>query len=348
MDEDLKTRLLEKLGQIDIETLQKFHVILLPDFFVDHFLTLDEFENTFEKIKNIYGQGGGNFPGVSQMITPGGNASNTALALARLGISTHLISRTSEFGLHLLEYFLGKYGVDLKHVKTDGELSITTALEFGETHTNIMIGDVGSVSNFSFDVLNDKDLELISNSDMVCVLCWNLNQNGTDLAKKTFRYAKQHNIKTFFDTGDPSPRTNEITDLMENVLSDDNLDIFSLNENELRHYSNIETNSKDDIVNAAISLKKKIPARIDLHTSSFTCTVNNECKVVPTPDISQKYRTTGAGDTWNAGNILGELLGFNDDERLLFAGCVACRYISSPQPIHPDLNQVIKFISDSR
>ena len=331
MDEDLKARLLEKLKQIDIEALQELHVVLLPDFFVDHFLTLDAFEDAFEKIKNIYEQGGGNLPGIPQMITSGGNASNTALTLSRLGINTHLITKTNDFGLHLLEYFLGRHGVDLSYVKTDGKLSITTALEFGETHTNVMVGDVGSVSDFSFDVLNDKDLELISNSDMVCMLCWNLNSMGTNLAKKTFSFAKQHNTKTFLDTGDPSPRTNEINGLIEN---------------ELRYYSNIETKSKDDIVNAAISLKKKIPARIDLHTSSFTCTVNKECKVVPTPDISKKYRATGAGDTWNAGDILGELLGFNDDERLLFASCVAGCYISSLQPIHPDLDQVIKFITD--
>ena len=346
VDKELKYRLLEKLKQLNTRQINANRVVLLPDFFVDHFVTFDEYENTFDKIKKIHDQGGGNLPGISQMINTGGNASNTALALAHLGVSTHLISRTNELGLHLLKYFLGKHGVDLSGVKTDGKLSITTALEFGEKHTNVMIGDIGSASDFSFDMLDDNDLNLISNADMVCVLCWNLNHMGTDLAKKTFQFAKQHRTKTFFDTGDPSPRIDEIATLMEDVLADRNLDILGLNENELKHYANIETSSDEEIINAAVSLKEKIPARLDLHTSGFTCTVTDKCIVVPTPDIARKYRSTGAGDTWNAGNILGDLLGFSDDERSFFASCVAGCYISSLQPNHPTIDAVIDFISN--
>jgi len=41
MDDDVKTRLLEKLNQIDVKRMPDFRVVLLPDFFVDHFLTMD-------------------------------------------------------------------------------------------------------------------------------------------------------------------------------------------------------------------------------------------------------------------------------------------------------------------
>ena len=116
MDIALKTRLVDRLRQIDKDNLLDFHVVLCPDFFVDHFLTLGEFEHIFTRIKDVYQQGGGNFPGVSQKIHQGGNAANSALALAQLGITSHLICRTDEFGLHLLNYFLGKNGVDLSCV----------------------------------------------------------------------------------------------------------------------------------------------------------------------------------------------------------------------------------------
>ena len=68
MDEALKKRLLDKLNDIDLKKLSDLHVVLLPDFFVDHFLYFDEFEESTDKIKNIYLQGGGNIPGVKQRI----------------------------------------------------------------------------------------------------------------------------------------------------------------------------------------------------------------------------------------------------------------------------------------
>ncbi|MDH7517042.1 MAG: carbohydrate kinase family protein [Candidatus Thermoplasmatota archaeon] len=345
LNEETKKRLLEKLKQIDKHKLQDIHVVLLPDFFVDHFLYLDEFENTFTRIKNIYQQGGGNLPGVKQKIHQGGNAANTALALARLGIKPHLICKTNEFGLKLLQYFLGRNNVDLSRVKTNGELAITTVLEFGEKHTNIMIGDPGSVAEFTFETLDEKDLELISNSEILCVLNWNLNKKGTELAKEAFRFARQKKVKTFFDTGDPSPRKNDIPALIKTVLTDKNLDILSLNENELKHYTNTQTNSKDELIKSANHLKSKINARIDLHTSLFSCTINKKTTVVPTQPKLKIKRAAGAGDSWNAGDIFSELLGFEDDERLFFANSTAEYYISSPTPIHPNLEEISKYIS---
>src|SRR4030042_6892466 len=91
LEEKLKIRLLDKLKQIDKQNLKELHVLLIPDFFVDHFIYLDEFENTFNRIKNIHQQGGGNLPGIKQRIHQGGNAANTALSLAKLGIKSHLI-----------------------------------------------------------------------------------------------------------------------------------------------------------------------------------------------------------------------------------------------------------------
>ena len=345
MDDNLKKRLIEKLNQIDLKRLADFHVVLMPDFFVDHFLTMNSFEGEFSRIRDIYNQGGGNVPDIPQKIHQGGNAANTALALARFGIKSHLICRTDDFGLHFLQFFLGKSGVDLSGVKTDGNLAITTAMEFGKEHSNVLVGDTGSVSDFTFKSLDEKDLQTVSNSDITCVANWSLNKEGTGLAKDVFRFAKNHNVKTFFDTGDPSHRKHEIPELKKSVLTDENLDILGINENELLHYSDLATlNNEEDIINAAVFLKKKIHARIDLHTASFACTANENCTVIPTIQLPKIYRATGAGDTWNAGNLFAELLGFNDDERLLFANLAAGCYISSSEPIHPNLKGIIHFI----
>jgi len=317
MDQDIKLRVIEKLVQLEKKDLEDYNVVLMPDFFVDHFLMMKNFEGEFTRIQEIYQQGGGNVPGVSQKICQGGNAANTALALSKLGVNASLICRTDELGLHLLKYFLGTFGVNLDGVKTDGKLAITAVMEFDEHHVNVMIGDAGSVSDFDFNSLTEDDLEKISNSDIVGVPNWTLNNKGSDLALDVFRYAKKHNTKTFFDTGDPEHRKQDIPMLIEHVLSDINLDILGINENELRHYSDqANVQNDEDIINSAISFKKKIHARLDVHTSNFACTVKENHTVVPALQFQNIFRMTGAGDAWNAGNIFAELLGFKDDERL--------------------------------
>jgi sugar/nucleoside kinase (ribokinase family) len=340
MNKEVKQRTFEALNAIEKKDLSDFHVVLLPDFFVDHFLYLKDFKATFNKINAVYAQGGGNLPGISQAIQQGGNAANTALALARLGVSTHLICRTDKLGLHLLNFFLGMHIVDLSRVKTDGSLAITTAFEFGKQHVNVMMGDTGSVADFSFDRLDEKDLTLISESDIVCVMDWNLNEYGTKLCKNVFHFAKKQGVKTFFDSSDPSPRKKEIPTLRNEVLAQNFLDIFGLNENELKHYSNKQVKTKEEMINAVRFLKTKIPARIDFHTADFSCSMEKKPVVVETLPIETLCRGTGAGDTWNAGNLFAELLGLEDDERLFFANTFAGQYISSSSSIPPTFNEI--------
>jgi sugar/nucleoside kinase (ribokinase family) len=344
MESSLQKRLLQTLQSLDRKEISTFHVVMLPDFFVDHFISLDTVEKTCNAVKTIAAQGGGNLPGIAQRITQGGNAANTALALARLGISAHLICRTDPLGMHLLQYFLGNSGVDLSGVKTDGNLAITTALEFEEHHANIMIGDPGSVATFSFKLLNDHDCELIASADLVGVTNWNLNRSGTDLACKVFEIAKKHGVRTFFDSGDPSPRLHDIPELINKVLTNPQLDIFGLNENELRFYSNSSNKTQEEMITAALLLKKKIPARIDLHTTLFSFSTRNTLIVVPTIPLSTVYRSTGAGDAWNAANVFADLLGFADDERLLFANMFAGHYISSTDVVHSTIDMLINSI----
>ena len=344
MESSLQKRLLQTLQNLERKDLPGFHVVMLPDFFVDHFISLKTVQETCITVQRIAAQGGGNLPGIPQQIHQGGNAANTALALARLGMNSHLICRTSPFGHHLLQFFLGRNGVDLSGVKTDGALATTTALEFQEHHANVMLGDPGSVATFTYESLNDHDFELIAHANLVGVTNWNLNRYGTSLAQQVFEYAKQHGVKTFFDSGDPSPRLHDIPEVIHNVLTNPNLDIFGLNENELHYYSNNSFTTQEEMIQAAEQIKKKIPARIDFHTSLFSCSIQHSTTIIPTLPQPQVIRSTGAGDAWNAANLFADLLGFNDDERLLFANIFAGIYISSQEPIHPTIDMVIDFI----
>jgi sugar/nucleoside kinase (ribokinase family) len=347
MEPSLQKRLLQRLQSLERKELPTFHIVMLPDFFVDHFIYLDSVDQTCQNIQAIAAQGGGNIPGMTQRVSQGGNAANTVLGLARLGMSAHLICQTDPFGLYLLQYFLGKQGVDLSGVRTDGTLALTTALECQNPKANIMMGDAGSVASYSFEQLQTHDYDLIASANLVGVTNWNLNRFGTDLAGKVFEYAKKHNVRTFFDSGDPSPRVQDIPQLMDKVLMNPRLDLFGLNENELRYYSKSSCTTQTEMIDAVVSLKKKISARVDLHTAQFSGSAREEVTVVPTIPLSMTYRSTGAGDVWNAANIFADLLGFVDEERLLFANIVAGQYISSPDILPPSFDMVINFIKNN-
>jgi len=85
--------------------------------------------------------------------------------------------------------------------------------------------------------------------------------------------------KTFYDTADPNPNTNAIPDLIEKVFKTEKVDILSLNENEAITYANLlDKEFKEShahlgfaelAMKAARVLVKRLPARIDLHTTSF-------------------------------------------------------------------------------
>ncbi len=87
------------------------------------------------------------------------------------------------------------------------------------------------------------------------------------------------------------------------------------------------------------TLKNRIPARLDLHTSAFSCSLDGGCTVVPTETLPRIVRATGAGDSWNAANLLASLLQFPTEERLAFANLVAGLYISSADQQPPTLDQ---------
>ena len=93
--EEIVRSLLEKLERLD---LSKFRVVSLPDFFLDIIIKFDKMNFFLENVDKIYGQGGGNISIERSIITSGGNAANTALALAKLGVKSHLICKTNTLG----------------------------------------------------------------------------------------------------------------------------------------------------------------------------------------------------------------------------------------------------------
>jgi len=339
---------------------KKFSVVVMPDFFLDRLVMYEGNLNHFSKaMAEVAERKGGSIHGIKQLELRGGNAANAAAALATLGAKVYPIISTSLLGLHLLKFYLDPFEVDLSHVKTGGKMSLTTAIEL--THqgerVNVMMSDLGSLSEFGLDHLTPEDFRVLREADYVCIFHWAATRRwGTQLAEGVFDYVKKKGKgKTYYDTSDPNPKKEEAPRLVKKVLLGNIVDIFSVNENEAFCYASqldekvdgLQKKMKLDELSKGCAriLAKNLSGRVDLHTTAFAGSFTGNSEVtVPAFKVSV-LRATGAGDAWNAGNIFGDALGFPDRCRLTLANAVAAYYISSPDGEHPTLSKLVDFCS---
>ena len=179
--------------------------VVMPDFFLDRLIALEQTSAEFAKtLQNVAERKGGSLDGIRQTDIRGGNAVNTASALAALGVKVTPIVCTSKLGLQRVEYHLKPLGADTSHVKVMGEASLTTALELSaaEGKVNVMLRDLGSLADFGPADLSDKDYEAIERADYVCVFNWaGTRLHGTELAQRVFQKAKAGGKgRTYLDT----------------------------------------------------------------------------------------------------------------------------------------------------
>jgi sugar/nucleoside kinase (ribokinase family) len=339
---------------------RELKVVVMPDFFLDRLITYEGDALKFAKaVEEVAKRKGGSIHGIRQMELRGGNAANTAAALAKLGAKVYPIINTSQLGLHLLQFYLQPLGVDLSHVKAEGDMALTTAFELlhEDERVNVMMSTLGSLPDFGFNSLTKEDFQALQQADYVCVFHWACTRRfGTELAKKVFRHVKEKGKgKTYYDTSDPTPNLKAVPNLMKRVLLGKCIDILSVNENEAFWYA---SQLSEDInllrqklkldeltIECARVLAKHLQARIDLHTTTFAGSFTRKNEVTVPAFRVQVLRSTGAGDAWNAGNILGDALDLPDACRLTLANAVAAYYISNPAAEHPTLREITKFCS---
>jgi sugar/nucleoside kinase (ribokinase family) len=349
---------LEELQRFLKGKTEEIDVVVMPDFFLDRLVSLNCDVDAFsENLETVVRRKGGCLDGIEQTELRGGNAINTASALAALDVKTIPIACTNKLGLELIKFYLKSEKVDLSHIKIFEKLSITTAMEL-ETENgkvNIMLRDVGALADFGPHYLSDYDFEAIENADYVCAFNWAGTKNfGTELAETVFHRAKTAGKgRTYYDTADPAPNKEKIPILMKKVLQGKYVDILSVNENEAICYASQLSNEIERLERSlqfdelakesARILASHLSARVDLHTTSFSATLTKKDKTVVPIFQVPVLRATGAGDAWNAGNILGCAYRLSDECRLALANVVAAYYISNPEGSHPTRKQLAEF-----
>lgn len=334
-------------------------VVVMPDFFLDRLINLNWDAAEFSGlVADVVNRKGGSLDGIPQTDLRGGNAINVASALARLGVEVTPIVCTSGLGLDLLRFHLKGLPIDTSHIKIHPKASVTTAFELKTASggkTNVMVRDLGSLREFGPENLSESDYQLIEEADFTCLFNWaGTLLHGTELAEAVFSRVKRGKGKAYYDTADPMPNREGIPRLMERVLRTDRVDILCVNENEAIQYASLldeslgerkaKENFADLAMDAARVLARRLPSRIDLHTTKLSATFKGTSEVVvPTFDV-KVLRATGAGDSWNAGNILGDFLGFSDECRLMLANAVSTCYLQDPDGKHPDKAKLAAFL----
>lgn len=333
-----------------IQEREKFSVIALHDYFIDHFVYMKEdLNNLMEEMIETAKRGGGNIFKNEQSIIRGGCAANFSAAIAKLGVKVKLITYADKIGLEILKR--DAIDVDLSHLKICEKQAITTIIEtiYMDRKINIMISYPGILSNFGLNKLDPKDWESILNSDFVCMFTWNVNEKGNELIEGVSRRVKESGRgRVYIDLGDPRRKISELRELLNKIMKEELVDAISLNENEFDIVSKIVFGERisylKDLREELIKLSKELNTRLDVHTPEYSATSANEkLTIVPCFKVNVK-RTTGAGDAWNAGNILGWGSKLDEYSRLLIANAVAAIYISKDAPIHPDIWELKEFI----
>ncbi|MEM3615686.1 MAG: carbohydrate kinase family protein [Candidatus Methanomethylicia archaeon] len=335
-----------------INERRRFNVVALHDFFIDHFIHMEiSIEELMVEILNTAKRGGGNIFRNTQNFMRGGCAANFASAIAKLGVNVKLITCANSIGMEILKR--DAIGVDLENVKLFDSQAVTTIIEgkYMGKQVNIMMSYPGMLSEFGMEKLDEKNWEAILNSDYICLFTWNVNKHGTELVERVAEKVKENGRgKVYLDLGDPKYRIEDLKELMHKIEKRNLIDALSLNENEIDIISKIILKDRYQIKNikeTIIKISEEIDFRLDVHTPEFSATARNG-KIVIAPCFKVNVlRTTGAGDAWNAGNVLCWGSKMDDHIRLLIANAVAAIYISKDKPEHPDIHELKDFLKQN-
>lgn len=318
-------------------------ILCLPDLFLDHFVEVPDWGRARERVQATVDRGGGNMLDTPQAIHPGGNAANAAWQLARLGADVRLAGVTSATLAPLFEATLGRDGVDLSLVDAEGLSSLTTVLSVGDPPANAMMNEPGSLAGYRPERIDHAEREAIVTSDAVLVANWaSMREHGTDVVRTVVEEARHGGTLSYVDAADPTERSPEDRAGLLDALAGSKPDVWAMNAHEAKAFA-----SADETDVAARRLAERTGATVDVHAHDAAVSVGEDERVDRAAfDVGTVHRTTGAGDAFNAGNLIGHLLGLEPGERLAIAHAVAGCYVSRPERRPPTGEDVAAFVEE--
>jgi ribokinase len=313
---------------------RRYDVAVMHDFFVDRLVHARSLAGTLAKVAEKAEKGGGGLHGVAQEEVKGGNAVNLALALARLGLKTLLVTHSDRTHEPLLRHTFEGLRAELRIKPLPAGLTVAF-----EERVNVMLGDSKGASDFGPDVLDDRDWEAMANSTVVCTVNWAANKRGTELLKSTRKHLGEEKT-IFFDPADFRDRVPEFAALAAMMAKKRLVDWVSMNEYEgaaAAEAIGVDTRRPGEMCRAVAG---RLGVVFDLHgIRASYASEGTRVTSVPVRRIRPK-RITGAGDVWDAAAIYGRLARMDERSRLRFANTSARLYLESEDLAPPTVEQV--------
>ncbi|NVM52378.1 MAG: carbohydrate kinase family protein [Candidatus Helarchaeota archaeon] len=229
--------------------------------------------------------------------TPGGSATNVAVAAARLGVKSSICSILGfdDYGMNVIKQLLNER-VDVSNIKIDYHkptgISLVIVNEEGEP---IIIQSLGANEPFPISYLNLPAI----------IQAKHLHMTGTDLtalreAARIAKHSSKGNVMVSFDPG--RSKSHLGYQKLEPIL--ENIDYLIINRTESARM--LGHPEEPDIIKVINELKSVLPKDITLivkgGSKETIVKSNNEFFKVP-PYKVKVYDTIGAGDAFAAGII---------------------------------------------
>ncbi|MGF1657406.1 MAG: PfkB family carbohydrate kinase [Verrucomicrobiales bacterium] len=298
-----------------------------------------------------------NFELVTEMVKLGGNGPIMANALYQLGCQTTYIGNLGYPHVHpIFEEFSTR-----ATVYSIAEPGYTDALEFKDG--KLMCGKHISLRDINWATLTkevglEKMRQLFAEAKIAALVNWTMITTMTDifehLQKEVLPKADNPNGYLFFDLADPAKRSREDIALALQTIAnfrEHRRVVLGLNQKESHQIA--ETlgvisgqNSQETLTHQAAAIRGAMQIHsVVIHPTQFAvaATVDDRAGVVG-PYTADPKITTGGGDHFNAGFILGMAFGLPLEQSLQMAVATSGYYVRNAES--PTLSQLSEFLGE--
>ena len=244
-----------------------------------------------------------------------GGLANIAVEIAKIGVEAGFIGKigSEPFGV-FLKQALRESGVkDMTFVDPMARTGLCISLVY-EDGERTMIADRGANDNLSVEEI-EGCMDEIRSSRIAYFSGYSLQQGETrESVLKCMEYCRKYSVKVYFNPGAPNLIKEDFREIIRDLV-----DVLILNEDEARRLLGYSTKFED--LNELVKLAVVTRGR-------YGCTLvkNGKAIEVGTKEIKAQ-NTTGAGDAFAAGFIIGRLRGLDEVECAKLGNQIAAKFL---------------------